>query len=264
MVNPSSSPRPALLSLFYCVGLQTCCFFCFLRFRFFFFFWFLPFKFLLDLFLRFVSVVWFVVSLFFSLVSFFLFSFLGVGKINSLLLLFSHHTIVVVHRRLFLFSHSFLFFPDQTVLLIFDRRCKKRNVAVCGTILWFFLLFFLFFWFWKASFQGDAVLYKKFYVHIIITPLERVSSSTWDLLACRFLCSRRKTTSLRWSRELLVWSVNNRSLRLESKILFLERESCWQIQRRTTVWMLLHGTLNPSFAGCVLCAPVVSKFLFLV
>ncbi len=68
----------------------------------------------------------------------FFFSFLGVGKINSLLLLFSHHTIVVVHRRLFLFSHSFLFFlffPDQTVLLIFDRRCKKRNVAVCGTIL---------------------------------------------------------------------------------------------------------------------------------
>lgn len=135
MVNPSSSPRPALLSLSFIASVcRRAVSFVFYAFVFF-FFWFFPFKFLLDLFLRFVSVVWFVVSFIFSLVSFFLFSFLGVGKINSLLLLFSHHTIVVVHRRLFLFSHSFLFFPDQTVLLIFDRRCKKRNVAVCGTIL---------------------------------------------------------------------------------------------------------------------------------
>ncbi len=45
--------------------------------------------------------------------------------------------VVVVHIHSFLFSHSFFlflflffifYFSDQTMLLIFDRRCEKRTL----------------------------------------------------------------------------------------------------------------------------------------
>jgi len=48
------------------------------------------------------------------------------------------------------------------VLLIFDRRCKRRNVAVCGTILGFFLLFFLFFGFEKQAFKEMQFCIRSF------------------------------------------------------------------------------------------------------